>query len=383
MTNETKKMIPVAEPDLSGNEVAYVTDAIRNDRVSSSGKYLDRFESEVAAHCGRKLALATSNGTTALHLALMALGVGPGDEVIVPSFTFASSAAVVVHAGAIPVFADSKADDWNLDPAQLDSLVTPRTKALMAVDIYGAPAAYGKIEAWCEKRNIALVEDSAESLGAELNGRKAGSFGTVSCFSFYGNKNITTGEGGMCLTDDADLYEKMRILKNHGMKQAGLYDHEVVGYNYRLTNIQAAVGCAQFERFPEFLAKRAAHEELYRSLLSNVPGIEFQKLPQGATSAHWLVSLLVPADVEKVRAALKEKGIDTRRLFKPVHLQPAFKKYAKGALPVSERLYEQGLSLPSSPLLTDDDIRFVCKMLLFALNVTSSTNHELFLGQRV
>jgi perosamine synthetase len=360
-----KRNIPVAEPDLTGNEAKYVMEAIETEkRVSSSGKYVDLFEKDIADYCCRKYALTTSSGTTALHLALLALGIRQGDEVIVPTFTFAASVAVVAHTGAVPIFIDSKMSDWNIDETKLNALKTPQTRAIIAVDIYGIPANYKVLEAWCKKNNIFLIEDAAESLGGSHHGRKAGSFGDISCLSFYGNKNITTGEGGMCLTDNPDLNEKMRVFRNHGMKQAGLYDHMVIGYNYRMTNVQAAIGCAQFERFPVFLKKRKAHEKLYRSLLKDLPGVRFQEPDDATESAHWMISILIDKDVAYVREKLKEQGIETRSLFKPLHLQPGYQHFVQDKkYKNADMLHQQGLNLPSSPLLTPQDIRYVCKKL--------------------
>jgi perosamine synthetase len=375
--SETKK-IHVAEPDLTGNEALYVVDAIQSEKlVSSFGKYISLFEQEIKKYCGREYALAVSNCTTGLHLALMALDIGPGDEVIVPAFTFAASAAVIAHVGATPVFIDSKLSDWNLDEKKLDSLLTKNTKAIITVDIYGVPANYSFIEKWCKKNKIFLIEDAAESLGGEHAGRKAGSFGDISCFSFFGNKNITTGEGGMCLTDNPELHERMRVLRNHGMQQAGLYDHVVVGYNYRMTNVQAAIGCAQFERFSEFLKKRKEHDKLYRKLLGKNKAITFQKTVKDTKSAFWMFSMLVNTDIPALREALREENIETRPLFKPLSLQPAYQRFIAHDLNKNtsfehaERIYSHGISLPSSPLLTTKEIQKVCSVIKKFLTATN------------
>lgn len=361
MMKQVNKKIPVAEPDLSGNESAYLQDALLNERrVSSSGKYLDRFEKDFGTYCGRTYALSTSNGTTALHLALLALGVGPGDEVIVPSFTFAATAAVVCHAGATPVFIDAKLEDWTLDEHALEGLRTPRTKALITVDVYGTPCNYDFIQDWCKKNNIFLVEDAAEAHGALYKGKRVGGFGDVSCFSFFGNKIITTGEGGMCLTDDPELHERMRVLKNHGMKTPGVYEHDIVGYNYRLTNLQAAVGCAQLERIDDFIRRRKENDALYRTCLADVERITFQPIPKDVNASFWLFNMLTTHDVGELRAKLVEKGIETRPLFKPLSDQGAYRDFAKGQkFPVAHELFLRGITLPSSPLLTKEEIEYV------------------------
>ncbi len=355
------KKIPVAEPDLTGNEIKYVKDAILNEkRISSSGHYIDKFEANFAKYCNRKYALSVSNGTTALHLALLGLGIGPGDEVIVPTFTFVSSAAVICHVGATPVFIDSKIEDWTMDEKQLDSLKTPHTKALIAVDIYGSPCNYDFIEEWCKKNNIFLIEDAAEAHGSLYKNRIAGSFGIVSCFSFFGNKIITTGEGGMCLTDDLEIFEKMRVLKNHGMKRSGVYENEIIGYNYRFTNVQAAIGCAQFERIDDFIETRKNHDNLYRKLLSSVKEVSFQPISADVSPSFWFFNILISKDVDLVRSMLLKKGIETRPLFNPLNSQIAYKEFSMGRnFPVSEMLKKNGLTLPSGTLLSSFDIEYV------------------------
>ncbi len=350
---------------MSGNEMKYLRDAVLVEgRVSSSGKYLDKFKKDFASFCNRKYALATSNGTTALHLALLGLGVGKGDEVIVPTFTFVSTAAVVRHVGATPVFIDSKIDDWTLDENQLDKLKTSKTKAVISVDIYGVPCNYDYIEKWCKKNKIFLIEDAAEAHGAKYKNKMVGSFGDVSCFSFFGNKIITTGEGGMCLMNDEKLYEKMRVLKHHGMNQPGVYLNEVVGYNYRLTNIQAAVGLAQLERIGAFIKKRKEHDHLYKSLLKGIPEISFQPIPSGTVPSFWFFNILIDGSVDEIRKLLSDKGIDTRPLFPTISSQKAYPEFARGKkFPVAEMLHKKGLTLPSSSKLLDKDIKYIAENL--------------------
>lgn len=363
--------IPMACPDLTGNEAKYLLDALNNEgRISSSGKYLEKFEKLLAERFARTFALSTSNGTTALHLALLGLGIGPGDEVIVPTLTFSASVATIVHCGATPIFIDAKKDDWTLDIEQLQKKITPRTKAVVAVDLYGMPCDYAPLQDWRILKNIFLIEDAAEAHGATYASRPVGSFGDVSCFSFYGNKIITTGEGGACLTNDGELAKRMSVFKNHGMTRPGIYEHEVAGYNYRLTNIQAAIGVAQLERFDYFLEKRREHEALYRTLLKDEPRIRFQEYPPSKKPVSWLVSILVDGDLDKICQHMREHGVDTRRLFKPMHLQKPYLSYAQGqSFPVAEHLHRQGLCLPSSSLLLEDEIHYVCKQLKEALRI--------------
>lgn len=370
---ENKKKYPIAEPDLSGNEVRYVTDAIVNEgRISSSGKYLDKFEEYNRECFDRNFALSCSNGTTALHLALLGLGVGAGDEVIVPTLTFAATAAVVVHVGAVPVFADVKVSNWLIDETKLDSLLTDKTRALIAVDLYGMPCNYEVIESWCKKNNIFLIEDAAEAHGAIYKGRKVGSFGDVSCFSFFGNKIITTGEGGAVLSNNESLIDKIKILKNHGTKKPGTYLHEVAGYNYRMTNLQAAVGCAQFERFEDFLKTRREHHSIYEKLLKDIPEIIFQSHDiDNISPACWLETIRLSVPKEKILSYLKDKGIDTRPVFIPMHRQEAYKSFVVGKVfPNADLISDQGLSLPSSTLLSSEDIIFITGVLKEAIALT-------------
>ena len=364
------KKIFVAEPSLDGNEAKYVLEAITEEgHISSFGKYIDKFEQEAAMLFGRKFASSCSNGTTALHLALLALGVGSGDEVIVPSMTFAACAAVVVHCGATPIFIDSNADDWTLDVAQLDSKLTSKTKAIIAVDLYGMPCDYDKLSAWCRKNKVYLIEDAAEAHGARFAGRPVGSFGAVSCFSFYGNKVLTTGEGGVCLTDDKDIYERIGLLKSHGTKpginRRERYAHSIAGFNFRLTNLQAAVGCAQLERMDKFLAARKNIDAWYRKYLGGLKEITFQKFDaKKVEPVCWLFSCLVKKDNETILSALAKKGIENRPFFVPLHLQKPYKKYCAGQkFPVAEHLWKYGLTLPTSVKLTEKDVKYICDCL--------------------
>lgn len=248
--------IALAQPHLTGNEYKYLIDAFLSTWISSAGKYITQFEESFSDYCGVKFGVAVSNGTTALHLALAALEIGEGDEVIVPDITFAATINAVIYTGATPVIVDIEEDSWCIDPDEIEKAITSKTKAIIPVHIYGQPCDMGRICDIAIKNNLYIVEDCAEAHGAAWNGQKVGSFGTISCFSFFGNKVITTGEGGMCITNDEQLNEKMRILRDHGMSKSRRYYHEILGFNYRMTNLQAAIGVAQVERIEDILEWR-------------------------------------------------------------------------------------------------------------------------------
>jgi len=356
-----KNKIPVAEPDLGGKEVEYVVDAIEKEGRVSNGKYVVRFENLASKYFKRKYAVSCSNGTIALDLALLALGVGSGNEVIVPTLTFGATAAAVLHVGATPLFVDSNLNNWNMDTDAVRQKITNKTKAIIPVDLYGQPCNYNALEKLCKENNLLLIEDAAEAHGAYYDGRPVGSFGAISCFSFFGNKILTTGEGGICLTDSEELFEKMKIIKNHGMPAAGDYTYEAVGHNFRLTNVQAAIGCAQFERFDKFLEKRKNNETLYRGYLKDNPKIKFQIPNAEAQPVNWLFSVLVEGEAEKLKEYLLSQGIETRRLFTPIHSQKPYLKFSPGQLfPNADYLYQHGLSLPSSVKLKEEEIKFIC-----------------------
>jgi perosamine synthetase len=350
--------IPVTRPTLGGNELKYVTDCINSKWISSQGSYVKRFEEEFARLVQAKHAVSTSNGTTALHLALVALGVGPGDEVIVPDLTFAASASSVVHAGATPVFVDVSPDTWTLDPKKLEEAITPRTKAVMPVHLYGHPCDMDPIMEIAKSFSLFVVEDCAESIGATYRGRMTGGIGHVGCFSFFSNKVVTTGEGGMC---DLELKQKMATLRDHGMSRERRYWHECVGFNYRMTNLQAAIGVAQLEQVEGFLASRRRMARQYAEALSGLPGITLPPEAEWARNIFWLYSVLI--DFDKIGISrdflvknLAKEGIETRCFFYPLHTQPAFKPWAKEPLPVSLHLSNLGINLPTSNDTTPAEI---------------------------
>jgi perosamine synthetase len=360
---DTRLRLPVAAPSLGERELRYVSECVLSGWVSSAGSFVTRFEEMFAGFCGTQHAVALNNGTAALHLALLALGVGPGDEVIVPAFTFVATANAVTYTGATPVFVDSAPDTWTIDPALVEQVVTPRTKAIIPVHVYGHPADMDPLLELARDHHLAVVEDAAEAHGARYRGRPVGSLGDIGIFSFYGNKIVTTGEGGMCVTDRDDIAQRLRVLRNHGMTSPGRYWHERLGFNYRLTNLQAAVGVAQMERIDEILAAKRAIGAAYAQALRSVPGVLLQQEAEWAASVCWLVSVLVDEEElgvgrDRLVAELGEDA-DTRPLFTPLHRQPIYVRDGGPALPVAERLGATGLSLPSAVDLRGNEIQRV------------------------
>jgi len=364
--------IPVYAPVLGDEELENVVAAVRSGWVSSLGTFIPEFEREFATFCDVREAVAVSNGTAALHLALLTLGVGPGDEVLVPSLTFIATANAVRYCGATPVFVDADRATWCIDPAALDALVTPRTKAVIPVHLYGHPCDMDPILDVARRRGIAVVEDAAEAHGAEYRGRRVGAFGAIGCFSFYGNKIMTTGEGGMCVTDDPLLAERLRLLRDHGMDPKRHYWHDIVGYNYRMTNLQAAIGVAQVKKLPGFLEKKRRLGAWYAELLAPLAAagrIVMQPEAPWAKSVFWMCSvLLAEARVsrDEVRARLHDRGVDTRPFFHPVHLLPPYERRER--LAVAEDLGGRGLNLPSGLGLDRSHIERVAKALTEALD---------------
>ncbi|MDA7803421.1 aminotransferase class I/II-fold pyridoxal phosphate-dependent enzyme [Crocinitomix sp.] len=317
---------PVAEPSLSSKELEYLTDAYTSTWISSRGKYIDQFESEFSKYCGVDFGVATSNGTVAIHLALEALGVGKGDEVIVPDLTFAATINAVLYAGATPVIVDVDVDRWTICPNAIEKAITAKTKAIIPVHVYGQPCEMDRIMDISQKHKLFVVEDCAEAHGATFKGEKVGSFGHISTFSFFANKIITTGEGGMCVTNDTELDAKMRILRDHGMSPSKRYWHDVVGYNYRMTNLQAAIGCGQLERIEEILAGRDDIEKRYKkTFIGN--SFKFQSIFQNSAKVVWLICGTVPNRRDEFIEMLKGKMIDARPFFYPLSEMPIYSKY--------------------------------------------------------
>jgi len=358
-----RKFIPVAEPVLEGNELKYVTECVKTGWISSAGKFVKKFEEKFSKYCDCKYGVAVSNGTTALHLALVALGIKKGDEVIVPNFTFVATANAVVYVGGVPVFVDADKETWNIDVDKIEEKITSKTKAIIPVNIYGHPCDMNKIMDIAKKHNLYVIEDCAESHGAEYNGEKTGSFGDISCFSFYGNKIITTGEGGMCVTNNKELAEKMSMLKDHGMKPERRYWHETIGFNYRMTNIQAAIGLAQLENINKFIETKRENTIIYNSLLKNVDGITLPPEKEYAKNVYWMYSILIDDKFgmsrDELIKKLKEHNIDSRPFFYPLNELPPYKTDEN--FPVSEELSKKGINLPSSVKLTKQDIQYIAE----------------------
>ena len=356
--------IPLAVPDLTGNELDYVTDAVRSSWISSIGPYIDRFEDEFARACGTRAALSVCNGTAALHIALLALGVGPGDEVIVPSLTYIATANAVRYTGAEPVFADVDPATWCLDSERVAAAVTPRTRGIVAVHLYGHPADMDALGAVASLHDLWIVEDAAEAHFATYKGRPVGSLGRIATFSFYGNKPFTSGEGGALTTDSSELEEKARLLRGQGMDPNRRYYFPITGFNYRLTNVACALLCAQLERREPLMARRREIFDLYRELLDGVPGLEFQPVAEWAQPTPWLFSVLVNKERygksrDELAEALAQDGIETRPFFIPLHTLPPFSQ-ASGErgdrLPVTEHLGMSGLNLPTYTGLETEDV---------------------------
>lgn len=366
-------MIPVCEPFLNGNELKYVTDAVETGWISSAGKYVTAFEQQFADYCGCKYGVAVCNGTVALHLALTALGIGKGDEVIIPTFTMIASAFAVCYSGATPVFVDADKDTWNIDVTKIEEKITSRTKAIMPVHIFGLICDMDAITQIAKKYNLYIVEDAAEAHGAEYKGKKAGSFSEIASFSFFANKNITTGEGGMVVTDNEEIYNKARYFKNLCFPIDGNrnYTHDDIGFNYRMSNVIAAIGLAQVEKADEYKELRIKNNVLYRKYLKEVPGIIFQPLHADYLNVSWMNSIVI--DPEKfghtkddLITYLKQNGIDTRLLFNGMHNQKSLIDFGcdcSGGYPVSDWLTENGLYLPSASNLAEKQIHEICKLI--------------------
>jgi perosamine synthetase len=339
-------IMPVAEPDLKGNEFKYLSDAFLSTWISSRGKYIDEFEAGFSKYCGVKYGIATANGTVAIHLALLALGIGPGDEVIVPDLTFAATINTVLHSGATPVIVDIDPVSWCIDPREIKKAITSRTRAIIPVHLYGQPCDMDSIMDIAREKKLFVIEDCAEAHGARYKGKAVGSFGDISCFSFFGNKIITTGEGGICLTSSAELDERMRVLRDHGMSKNKRYWHDLVGYNYRMTNLQAAIGVAQLERIDSIIRERKQVESGYRNILDDLGLITWQKDFNGNERVVWLVSILVQEKREQLFEALRDSGVDYRPFFYPLSEMEIYKPYVFSA-EVSAKISAAGLNLPT------------------------------------
>jgi perosamine synthetase len=355
----SKYLIPIYQPDLNGNEKKYVNECLDTSWISSRGRFVNEFEDLFAVRIGVEHSASVCNGTVALHLALMALGIGPGDEVILPTLTYIASANAVSYTGATPIFVDSLCDTWQLDPADVRRSITSRTRAIMPVHLYGQACDMDAIMEIAKEHKLFVVEDCAEAFGTLYKGRHVGTFGDISTFSFFGNKTITTGEGGMVVSNDKTLIERARHLKGQGLATHREYWHDVVGYNYRMTNIEAAIGLAQLERADEFIVRKRALAQNYINGLCGLPLDVHAEAPDTIHS-YWMFSVLVKhADKrEPLRQHLANAGIETRPLFYPLHTMPMYSHNFRRHH-VAEDLAWRGINLPSWPGMTDECIAVV------------------------
>ena len=366
-------MIPVCQPFLNGNELKYVDDAVRTGWISSSGKYVRAFEEAFAEYCGVKYAVGVCNGTVALHLALTCLGIGQGNEVIIPDFTMIASAFSVCYTGAKPVFVDADEKTWNIDVSKIEEKITPRTRAIMPVHIFGNPCDMGAIHEIAERHKLLIIEDAAEAHGASYKGKKTGSFSDIAAFSFFANKNLTTGEGGMVLTNSERLYKKALYHKNLCFDPDARrnYIHKDIGFNYRMSNIHAAIGLAQTEKADEYKEMRIRNGKIYRKCLKDTKGIILQEDQSGAENVFWMNGVLLDSEKygrtrDELINLLKEKGIDTRLFFVGMHLQVSLLKFGCDGTddyPITDNLTQNGFYLPSASNLDTDDIEFICDII--------------------
>jgi perosamine synthetase len=370
-------VIPVNEPLLDGNEKRYLAECIDSGWISSEGPFVERFEREFAARVGRRHAVAVCNGSMALDAAVAALRLGPGDEVILPSFTIVSCAAAIVRAGAVPVLVDSDPVTWNMVPGQVAAKIGPRTKAIMVVHLYGLPSDMGPLLELAERHGLAIIEDAAEMHGQAWRGRPCGSFGAISTFSFYPNKHVTTGEGGMLVCDDDALAARLRSLRNLCFGPPRRFVHEELGWNLRMTNLQAALGCAQLERLDAFVARKRAMGARYTAGLAGTPGLQLPAVRNAdAESIYWVYGLVlddaVPFDAEVAMKRLAAAGVGCRPFFWPMHEQPVFRRmglFGGEAYPVAERLARRGFYVPSGLALSEgqiDDVIAAVRQLMVA-----------------
>ncbi len=348
---ETAIDIQLDSPNVGQLEKEYLNRCIDSTFISTYGPYVGEFEQKFANFVGAPAAVSIQSGTAAIHLALHKLGIGPGDEVIVPALTFIASVNPVLYLGATPVIVDVDPHTWNMDPDQVAQAITPKTKAILPVHIYGNPCDMDALCDLAREKGIPMVEDAAESLGASFKGRATGTFGHMGCFSFNGNKVMTTGGGGMIVSNDTDVVAHLGFLANQARDVARGYFHPEVGFNYRMTNLEASMGLAQMEQLDEFLTRKLRYLEIYRKALDQLDHVTFQKEYPDAVNSVWLTSLLIEhpgKDVTQIQRELKEHGIPSRRLFMPLANHPPYQKFATKATPRADHIYRYGLNLPSS-----------------------------------
>ena len=356
--------IPLYQPDLSGNERAYLLEAFDSGWISSKGRFVAAFESAFAVQVGVAHAISVCNGTAALHLALLALGIGAGDEVLVPTLTYVATVNAIRHVGATPVFVDADAQTWQIDVADARRRISPRTRAALAVHLYGGSCDLHALRSLCRDHDLRLIEDCAEAIGNRFDGEHVGRGAAAATFSFFGNKTLSTGEGGMVVCMDDTVADRVRRLRGQGLVPGHEYWHDIAGYNYRMTNLCAAIGLAQLERIATTLASKRRLDARYRSALAG-SALRFQCHHDDDQPSHWMTSVLTPEPGQRdpLRAALAAAGIETRPLFSPVHLMPMYDG-RRGAFPVAEDLSGRGLNLPSWPDLSESQVAHVTATIL-------------------
>lgn len=374
-THLRNKIISVASPFLNGNELEYVSDCLKTSWISSQGKYVKDFEAVLSKFCQQPFAVAVSNGTVAIHLALAALGIGSGDEVIVPDFTFAATINAVIYTGATPVIAEVERDTWTISPNSINRLITKNTKAIIPVHIYGHACKMDEILHIAQKHSLYIIEDVAEALGSEYKSKPLGCFGDAATFSFFGNKTITTGEGGMVLFKDADIAHKAQLLRDHGMSKDRRYWHELVGFNYRMTNIQAAIGVAQMEQVNKFVNKKIELAARYNAAFAKLPHIMLPPNMGWGKNSYWLYTLKLQSSNmrDEMINKLKKNNIESRPCFYPLHIMPPYCDFRRDeSLQNSIEIAECGISLPSSVSLSEHDQEVVIDIFTqLLLNLTN------------
>lgn len=351
--------IPVYQPSLYGNEKKYVNECLDSTWISSKGKFIGLFEENFKSYIGANYATSVCNGTVALHLGLVALGLGPGDEVIVPTLTYIASVNAISYVGATPVFVDSEMISWQLDPEAIKRKITKRTRAIMVVHLYGHPANMDKIMAIAQEYELFVIEDCAEAFGSRINNKHVGTFGDIATFSFFGNKTITTGEGGMVVTNDPTLYERSVHFRGQGLAKHRTYWHDVIGYNYRMTNICAAIGLAQLERADELVQKKLALAQLYDEQLADLPVELHRPSSRNIIHSYWMYSILTPEDCrDAIMKVLNDAGVETRPVFYPIHTMPMYSTRFERHR-VAEEIARRGINLPSWPDLTVEQVKYI------------------------
>lgn len=359
------KQVYLDDPNVGAVEKDMLNKAVDSGFISTFGPFVPEFEAQLASYLGVNKVVLTQSGTAALHLALYELGIGKGDEVIVPALTFIATVNPITYVNATPVFVDVDCQTWNINPEEIEKAVTEKTKAIIPVHLYGNPCNMAEIKRIADKHDLYLIEDATESLGATYQDQFTGTFGSLGCFSFNGNKTITTGGGGMVAGNNEERINHIRYLVNQARDQSYEIYHSEIGFNYRMTNIEASLGLAQMQKLDEFLRKKKEFHEIYKEELNNLQSVGFQKEYENASSSRWLTCITVENDIsiKELQNDLKDKGIPTRRIFTPINELPPYKGYNSLNCKHSQYIFERGICLPSSTLNTEDDIHYVCEVL--------------------